>query len=277
MATKLLMAKSPEEAAVSKTASAAFLAGGTEANRLGSDIAEKAETLISLKKCSGLKGIEEDAGYVTIGSMCTFQDLVESDKVPGWLREAALFMASRTKRNMATIGGNIAAKRSDSYLWPALAAAGAVIELLGSDGKAERKGIAEYTDADGAYDDRLITSVTVPKDIRLVSKRYANTAQSHAVLTMSAALCEEGICLYGAVKNAGLLWFCDLEKKFRSEPDVNEEEIIEMVRTCTGLQTADDMFGSDAYKRYLIAVTAFDLFRQLACHPERSEGSYEGR
>ena len=36
-----------------------------------------------------------------------------------------------------------------------------------------------------------------------------------------------------------------------------------MVRTCTGLETADDMFGSDAYKRYLIAVTAFDLHRQL--------------
>ena len=36
-----------------------------------------------------------------------------------------------------------------------------------------------------------------------------------------------------------------------------------MVKTCTGLHTADDMFGSDAYKRYLIAVTAFDLFKKL--------------
>ena len=261
MATKLLMAKSPDEAAVSKTASTAFLAGGTEANRLGSDIAEKAETLISLKKCSGLKGVEEDAGYVTIGSMCTFQDLVESDKVPGWLSEAALFMASRTKRNMATIGGNIAAKRSDSYLLPALMAAGAVVELLGSDGKAGRIGVQEYIE--GAYDDKLITSVTVPKDIKLVSKRYANTAQSHAVLTMSAALTEEGFWLDGAVKNVGLLHFCDLEKAFNEDPDISEDKIIDMVKTCTGLHTADDMFGSDAYKRYIIAVTAFDLHRQL--------------
>lgn len=261
MATKLLMAKSPEEATGSKTASAAFLAGGTEVNRLGSDIAEKAETLISLKKCSGLKGIEEDAGYVTIGAMCTFQDLVESGKVPGWLREVSLFMASRTKRNMATIGGNIAAKRSDSYLLPALMTAGAVVELLGSDGKADRIGAAEYVD--GAYDDKLIVSVTVPKDIKLVSKRYANTAQSHAVLTMSAALTEEGISMNGAVKNVGLLHFCDLEKAFNEDPDISEEKIIGMVRTCTGLNTADDMFGSDEYKRYLIAVTAFDLHRQL--------------
>ena len=221
MATKLLMAKSPEEAAVSKTASAAFVAGGTEVNRLGSDIAEKSATLISLKRCSGLDGIEEDAGYVTIGAMCTFQDLVESGKVPGWLKEAALFMASRTKRNMATIGGNIAAKRSDSYLIPALSAAGAVLELLGSDAKTERIGIAEYLD--GAYDDKLIVSVTVEKDVRL----------------------------------------CDLEKAFNEDPEISEDKIIEMVKTCTGLHTADDMFGSDAYKRYLIAVTAFDLFKKL--------------
>ena len=261
---KLIMAKSIEEAIVAKNGSAVFIAGGTEVNRLGSVAAEGADTLISLKRCAGLKGMESDAGYLTIGAMCTFQEIAGSEKAPAWLREAALFMASRTKRNMATIGGNIAAKRSDSYLIPALSAAGAVLEIMGTDGRAERIGITEYTDEDSKHDGKLILSVTVPEKIKLVSKRYANTAQSHAVLTMSAALGEEGICMYGAVKNVGLMWFCDLEKTFREDPDVSEEKIIEMVRTCTGLHTADDMFGSDAYKRYLIAVTAFDLHRQLA-------------
>ena len=260
MANKLLMAKSPEEAIGAKTARDAFLAGGTEVNRLGSEAADKADTLISLKKCEGLKGIREDAGCVCIGAMTSFQELVESGKTPEWLKEAALFMASRTKRNMATIGGNIAAKRDDSYLIPALSAAEAEIGFIGRDGNKGSIGIKEYT---GGKHDVLITSVTVPKDIKLVSKRYANTAQSHAVLTMSAAMSGEDIRLNGAVKNAGLLHFCDLEEKFRKEPDVSEEDIIEMVRTCTGLETADDMFGSDAYKRYLIAVTAFDLHRRL--------------
>ena len=263
MATQLLMAKSPGEAAGAKNASSVFLAGGTEVNRLGSDAAAAADTLISLKKCAGLKGIEADAGFVTIGAMVTFQEIIESEKTPSYLKEAAHFMASRTKRNMATIGGNIAAKRSDSYLIPALSAAGAVLELLGADGKTANAGIVEYTDGDSRYDDMLIVSVRVPEEIRMVSKRYANTAQSHAVLTMSAALGEEGIRLNGAVKNTGLLHFCDLENAFREDPDISEEEIIEMVRTCTGLQTADDMFGSDAYKRYLIAVTACDLHKRL--------------
>ncbi|MBQ6388253.1 MAG: FAD binding domain-containing protein [Mogibacterium sp.] len=254
------MAKSPEEAVNNKTATAAFLAGGTEVNRLGSDIAVKADMLISLKKCSGLSDITEADGYITIGSMCTFQDLIESDTVPCYLKEAAHFMASRTKRNMATIGGNIASLRSDSYLIPTLMAVGAVLEMEGNNGSC-RIGIAEYVDRSEA--DALITSVTVPKEIKVISRRFANTAQSHAVLTMSAALTEEGIWLDGAVKNVGLLHFCDLEKAFREDPDISEEAIIEMVRVCTGLHTADDMFGSDTYKRYLIAVTAYDLHKRL--------------
>ena len=52
MATQLLMAKSPEEAIGAKNASAVFIAGGTEVNRLGSDAAAAADTLISLKKCA---------------------------------------------------------------------------------------------------------------------------------------------------------------------------------------------------------------------------------
>ena len=169
-------------------------------------------------------------------------------------------MGSRTKRNMATIGGNIAAKRDDSYLIPVLSAAGAVIELLGKDGKTEKVGVEQYTS--GKYD-ALIKTVTVPKDIKVVSKRYSNTVQSHAVLTMSAAMGGDGICMNGALKNTGLLHFCDLEEKFRKDPDVSEEEIIKMVKECTGLNASDDMFGSEAYKRYLIAVTAFDLHAQL--------------
>ena len=257
------MAKSPEEAIGAKNASAVFIAGGTEVNRLGSDAAAAADTLISLKKCAGLNMIEDDGEKIRLGAMCTFQQIVESGKAPSYLKEAARFMASRTKRNMATIGGNIAALRDDSYMLPVLFAVHAELEVLRADGT-EKMSAYSYMEAAEEGGDMLITAVTVPKNIKVVSKRYANTAQSHAVLTMSAAMTDEGFSLYGAVKNVGLLYFCDLEEKFRENPDVDEDEIIEMVRVCTGLETADDMFGSDAYKRYLIGVTAFDLHRKLA-------------
>ena len=257
------MAKSPEEAIGCKTPSAIFLAGGTEVNRLGSDAAAEADILISLKKCSGLRQIEAAGGKVRIGSMCTFQQMIDSDEIPGYLKEAAHFMASRTKRNMATIGGNIAAMRSDSYLIPVLYAVRAQLSVLTQDGEKEIR-IDSYIDGAEAADDMLITAVTVPADANAVSKRYSNTAQSHAVLTMSAAVTDEGFCMAGAVKNAGILHFSDLERAFLDDPDISEEAIIRMVRDCKGLETADDMFGSDAYKRYLIAVTAFDLRGKLA-------------
>lgn len=263
MATQLLMAKDPAEAIGSKTASAAFVAGGTEVNRLGSDIAAKADTLISLKKCSGLGDIKKEDGCLTIGSMCTFQQLIESELVPEYLKEAAHFMASRTKRNMATIGGNIAAARSDSYLIPALYAAGAVLGICCKEGECESVAIADYLDERDKYMDALIVSVSVPADIALVSKRYANTAQSHAVLTASAAIKDGVLHMAGAVKNVGILHFCDLEKAFTDDPDISEEAVVEMVRECKGLHTADDMFGSDDYKRYLIGVTVYDLHRKL--------------
>ena len=263
MATKLLMAKDPAEAISSKTASTAYIAGGTEVNRLGSDIAEKADTLISLKKCSGLSDIEENGDAVKFGAMCTFQQIAESEKTPGYLKEAVLFMASRTKRNMATIGGNIAALRDDSYLLPVLFAVCAEVEVLKAGG-AESMCVNSYMEAAEAGEEMLITSVSVPKDIKVVSKRYANTAQSHAVLTMSAAMFEDGISMAGAVKNTGLLRLYEHKKAFNEDPDISEDDVIKMVKECTGLHTADDMFGSDAYKRYLIAVTAFDLHKKLA-------------
>ena len=262
MATQLLMAKSPEEAIGAKNASAVFIAGGTEVNRLGSDAAAAADTLISLKKCAGLNTIEDAGDMVRIGAMCTFQQIIESEKMPEYLKEAAHFMASRTKRNMATIGGNIAALRDDSYLLPVLFAVHAELELLKAGGT-ESMPAYSYMESAEAGGDALITAVSIPKNMKVVSKRYANTAQSHAVLTMSAAMTGEGISLYGAVKNVGLLYFCDLEKAFRENPDISEDEIIEMVRVCTGLETADDMFGSDAYKRYLIGETAFILHSRL--------------
>ncbi len=263
MATQLLMAKCPEEAIGAKSASAVFLAGGTEVNRLGSDAAAAADTLISLKKCAGLKSIEEAGDKLRIGSMCTFQQIIESAETPSYLKEAAGFMASRTKRNMATIGGNIAAMRDDSYLFPVLLAVCAEVEVLKAGG-AESMCINSYMEAAEAGEEMLITSVSVPKDIRVVSKRYANTAQSHAVLTMSAAMSDDGISMAGAVKNHGIVRFTDLEKAFNEDAGISEETIIAMVRDCTGLNVCDDMFGSEAYKRYLVGVTAFDLHRKLA-------------
>ena len=263
MATQLIMANNPEEAAAHLVLPAALLAGGTEINRLGSEAAKDADLLISLKKCSGLSDIEDAGDNVRIGSMCTFQQIIESDKTPEYLKEAAHFMASRTKRNMATIGGNIGAKRDDSYLLPVLFAVCARVEVLTAD---EKKDICinSFIEESEAGDKMLITAVIVPKNARVASKRYSNTAQSHAAITMSAAVLDKGITLAAAVKNSGIYRFRNFEQHLSETCELSEEETLKWFDDNLDIPMGDDMFGSVSYKRYLIGYTAFDLCRQIA-------------
>ena len=260
---KFFMAGNPGEAAAQKTADTAFLAGGTEINRLGSLV--HAEGLISLKHCKELKQIEKNGGEVRIGSMCTFQDVLESEEVPGWLKEAAAYMGSRTKRNMATIGGNIALLRSDSYIVPALLAADSCLSLLMPDGSKKEEALWTYLQQKkgGDLENALIISVTVPADAVIASKRYSNTVQSHAVLTVSAGCGQEGVRLAAGIKNAGLFRLAKLEETVNANPDISEEEIIQWCRDCKAAEIKDDMFGSEDYKRYLLGVTISKLLAEV--------------
>ena len=60
----------------------------------------------------------------------TLQTLADDPTIPPALRAAAAFIPTRSVRNIATIGGNVAARRPDSYLIPALIALDAVAETV---------------------------------------------------------------------------------------------------------------------------------------------------
>ena len=50
----------------------------------------------------------------------------------------------------------------------------------------------------------------------------------------------------------------------RENPDISEEEAIAFFKGADSLKISEDMFGSEAYKRYLLGVTAYDFCRKLA-------------
>ncbi len=264
MAKNLIIAESAVQAASSKNAESAFLAGGTEINRLGSSI--KASTLVGIGRIAELDGmaeIEEDGGkYVRIGSMCTFQDIVESPIVPEYLKESCLFMASRTKRNMATIGGNIALRRTDSYLYPTLIACHAKLEFVDGKGEPDKRCVNCYLKRYDELKDKLIVAVLVPTDICVASKRYSNTAQSHAVLTVSMGCRDGRINLGVAAKNAALLNLKEISEALEKE-DLSDAQILKMVSENKGLCFKQDIFGSPEYKRYLLSVTIADLAKKV--------------
>ena len=244
MVKQLIIAKTAEEAVALKGQRSAFLAGGTEINRLGSTV--DASRLIGVGRITTLdeideyKDAEKGTEYVRIGAMSTFQDIVDSPLVPAYLKEACLFMGSRTKRNMATIGGNIALRRTDSYLYATLLACHARLDLMCKDGAVIRKCTKAYLEDFKAYADMLIVSVLVPVDAVVFSKRYANTVQSHAVLTVSVGLAEGKMRYAVATKDTYLGLLPENELVFK-----------------------DDIYGSAEYKKYLLSVTIADLDKKV--------------
>jgi CO/xanthine dehydrogenase FAD-binding subunit len=124
-------------------------------------------------------------------------------------------------------------------------------------------GIEEYIKKCDEYRDSLITSVTVPEKLKIVLKRYSNTAQSHAVITMAASLTRDGFSLAAALKNSGIYRLIDFEKAIKADSDMSDDDIIEWFKAYDGITVQKDMFGGEDYKRYLLGVTAADMYRHL--------------
>ncbi|OQX30083.1 MAG: hypothetical protein B0D92_00325 [Spirochaeta sp. LUC14_002_19_P3] len=122
MTTEFIHAESSRQAEAAAKEGFVFLAGGTELNnaycRKWKNPAEKVISLRPLK----LEGIAVQGKSIRIGAMSTLQSIADSALLPKALRTAAGFIPSRPIRNMATIGGNIGANRSDSALIPVLLA-----------------------------------------------------------------------------------------------------------------------------------------------------------
>ncbi len=276
MVENLILAKDVAEAvALASKPDAAYLAGGTEINRLNSSV--EASSLVALNRVSELNFIKKEGSFVEFGAMCTFQQIVDAKETPEYFKTACLYMASRTKRNMSTIGGNIALCRDDSYLWPTLLACDASFKLVavaGADGDAAAGadggagGEKSFVGADFYLENheelagQLIYSVVIPCSVNIASKRYSNTSQSHAVLTMSAANGPNGLKIAVALKKAGLFTLPVLARLISD--GASDEEVQARVKACDGLKLEDDLlFGSAAYRKYLIAITAYDLSQKV--------------
>ena len=216
-----------------------------------------AKTLILLKKIPELYGIrvtgdpetENPSGsWLRIGAMCSFQEILDCDAAPAWLKTAVRYLASLPRRFKATVGGNIASWRSDSYLVPTLIASGAKLSLMGKEGILLEE-IGQYAADREKYSDALITGILVKPDeqVQILAKRYANTVESHACLTIAMGKEGDTYRIGLAIKNCGIFL-----------PDITNWGISWKK---AGVQ--DDMFGSEEYKRYLTETTLDTMYEKL--------------
>lgn len=205
----------------------AYLAGGTDDLRLGT--AAEGKDLIDLNGL-GMDEITLRDGKLVIGARCTFQQLIESPLVPGFLKEAAQFCASFVKRNSATVGGNLGLRRDDSYLGAALTAAEAVLTVQTPHGVEQRQ-VGEYLRGTCKA---LIMEIVLDADRTGWVKRFGNTAASHATLIAAYSCGIYALSVHGSGLACG------------ASPAIVDE-----------LAYCDDLTGSADYKKYL-AKTVFE-------------------
>lgn len=207
---------------------AVYLAGGTDDLRLGG--AAEGKDLIDITLFD-FNTITEKDGKVYIGALCTLQDVVESDLVPDFIRDAAKLCASFERRNSATVGGNLGLRRTDSYLAAAMTVAEATLKSVTPHGD-EDKAIGEYLMSDCK---RLITYVVVDKKCKGWVKRFGSTSASHAALIAAKSGGNYALSVSGTPFVYG------------TTPELSKN-----------MTFADDLTGSAAYKKYL-AETVFTL------------------
>ena len=278
MITEFITSNSPEEALKIIQESGGrtvFLAGGTEINRLGSSVT--CNRVVSLRQ-SGLKSIESSDGIVSLGSMVTLQQALESELVPEYLKQALSFCGSRTRRNMATIGGNVSLSRDDSYLLPTLIAAKARLLLadITDDGSYNEEDvpIREYHAFREHFAGSLIMKIVLNKPRRFVaSSRFSRTVQSPAAVTVSfgADISSDSVHdvrICAAIKGSGITRLIQVEEGVSS----GQLSAPEDAATLAGADIAfvDDITGSAAYKRYLLGTAVSELYR--ACLGAMNKG-----
>ncbi len=204
--------------------STVYLAGGTEVLRLNSPAAGK--DLIDVNGL-GFDTIEEKNGKLYIGCRVTLQQLLECEAVPAFIREAAGFCANFVRRNSATVGGNVAARRQDSYLAAALTAAEAVLVAETAEGEKERA-IGEYLLGDCKC---FLKYIVVDLDRTGFVKRFGRTASTHASLIAAESNGVYALSVHGSALVYG-----------------------DSAAICEKADYVDDLEGSAAYKKYLASI-----------------------
>ncbi len=229
-----------------------YFGGGTGINYAGSKAA--GECVISLEGV-GLTKITTGEGRLSIGSTVTLQELIDSPLVPDVLKKAAGFVYSRNIRNMATVGGNIGANRTDSALIPCLTALSAMVHTCDS----EVLSVTQY----GAGDrEPLILSVQIPEQKGVCAvRKISRSVNSWPVITTAVSMAGNGtgmidvVVAVGGIK-AGVVRLSPVEERILSGELENTDTLRQAVSNL--VEPVSDRLGSCDYKKYICGVLVAD-------------------
>jgi putative selenate reductase FAD-binding subunit len=248
---------------------AGFLAGGTDINRLNSQSVY--ETVIDMTSAC-LKKIDKTDLGIEIGACVTFEKALEDPSIPAYLRKALRYAGSRTLRNMATIGGNVALQRSDSYLLPVLIAAKArlITVDLSENGELieDSVPIREYVEHRDMFHHTLIARICLDKPDRFAaSERFCKSIQAppSIVVGFGADYSEQKRMLNNlriviGTSPYGIYRLLDVEEAVNQGAIQTTVELEKAVADET--KAISDFTGSSSYKKYLAGTAAANFFTE---------------
>ncbi|NQS75505.1 MAG: xanthine dehydrogenase family protein subunit M [Peptococcaceae bacterium] len=180
---------------------AKVLAGGTDMVVKMKNELLAPEVVVSVKNLEQLKKVEYVAGKgVSVGALCTHNDLVKSDVLKekfASVANAARQMANNQVRNRGTIAGNIVSAVPSADLPPVLIALNATAKLVGA--KGERTLAMEDVFAGPGKtvlaNDEVLTEIFIPEQ-KMTGSNYIKFG-----LRKSGALAVVGVAVAVQVEN----------------------------------------------------------------------------
>ncbi|MFL0245806.1 FAD binding domain-containing protein [Candidatus Clostridium stratigraminis] len=181
------------KAMLNEYANSKLLAGGTD---LTLDLKREkltTENIIDLGKITELKAITEDAASITLGSMVTFTEVLESSIIKNnfnSLIECAKNMGSPQIRNVATIGGNISNAGSAADVVPCVICLNGILEIESINGT-RRISCEDYFKnykTEKLKGNEILIAIKIPKTKELSGFYKLGKRNSLAIARVSAAL-----------------------------------------------------------------------------------------
>jgi len=238
-----------------------FLAGGTELNQL--HYPHRIRHLVSVTGL-GLGGVAAGRDGLVLGATSTVQELLEDGATPALLRRAAARIANRNVRNVATLGGHLAAGKTCADLIPALVALDARVLVATTSGSGAWS-VPDYLDARPRG---LIVAVQIPpaepsRTFGLAG--FKRTANSVSLVNAAAALTRVGGAVHGLVLALGgvgptVLRMPGIEQALEGRPLLARSALEALIAPVA--RTIADLRGSAAFKRQLAATLAADAIEE---------------
>jgi len=234
---------------------AVFIAGGTDVNCLNSKY--EVEKVIGIEQLK-LNEISMTTDELAISAGVTVQELIDSPEIPDRLRIAARHFVNRNIRNIATIGGNIAANNSTSNLIPILVALDAELKIGGFTTPVP---VYEYVTREMT---RLIESIIISSE-NLTKKygirKFSRTANDISIITAAATfniqnekLSNVRVAVGGVAKHVVRL--TELENKLEGNKLLAPAKIEDTVNNIVA--PVKDIRGGVQFKKYMAGVLISD-------------------